>query len=68
MISKAEVSLTVEVFVHIGDEVASITRGLDEADFCLWMVEQDTEQFARRITCAAYDTYSDHLLSSLWIP
>ena len=56
MISKAEVSLTVEAFVHIGDEVASITRGIDEADFCLWMVEQDTEQLARRITCAAYDT------------
>ena len=61
-----KVGLSIESFMHISNEVSSITGTVYEHNLYIGMVDQQSDQFASRIACSSYDSNSYHN-SSLWL-
>ena len=77
LVGKGEVGFAIEPLMHIGDAVSGIAAAVYKYDFCLRVVEQQANQFARCIACTTNDSYFNHVvslrgwgnyfISSLWL-
>ena len=63
---KAHIRLPIQTFVDIRNPVARIAGAIDKDDFHVRMIDQQANQFACRITSSAYNSYFNHIFSSLW--
>ena len=63
---KAHVRLAIQAFVDVRNPVSRIAGAIDKDYFHVRMVDQQANEFARRITCSAYNSYFNHIFSSLW--
>ena len=58
------VGVTIKTFVYVSDTVAGIALTMDEHYLCLWMMNQQSYQFAGGISCTTDNAYFDHELMS----
>ena len=57
--SELQVTIPVESFVHVGDQVAGITFAVDENNLGIRMIHEQANEFACRVSRATQNTYSD---------
>ena len=60
-VGEAQVSLSVESFVDIGEQVARVAFAVDENDFCFGMIQEKAAEFAGSVAGAADDSDSNHI-------
>ena len=59
-IGEHKVGLSIQSFVDISYFISGITRTIDKPDFYIGVVNQQTNQFACRITGSSYYSYFNH--------
>jgi hypothetical protein len=65
-IGEAQVGIAQQTLVHIGYEIASITLTIGKDYFALWVVYQETDKLATRITSSTQYSYLNHRLMLNW--
>ena len=60
LVGKGQVGLAVQTFVYVGYFVSGVARTVDEDDFRLRVVQQQTDQFACRVAGPADNSYFYH--------
>src|SRR5574344_990526 len=65
LVGERQIGITIKTFVNIGNGTACMTRAIDKHNLYIGMIHQQPQQLAGSVTCATYDSYLNHKISSL---
>ena len=51
LVGKPQIGIANESLVYVADEIASVTLGVGKHNLCLWMVQQQSDEFSTSIAC-----------------